>query len=95
MFTKRILFKGFDQKKKNPKIINYLNELKKKFYNNSNSVLVSLSKNYKYSFDIKKIKNFKKYKNFRIFGMGGSILGAEAIYFFLKKKNKKKFFFYQ
>ena len=93
MFTKRILFKGFDQKKKNPKIINYLNELKKKFYNNSNSVLVSLSKNYKYSFDIKKIKNFKKYKNFRIFGMGGSILGAEAIYFFLKKKIKKNFFF--
>ena len=38
---------------------------------------------------ILKIKNFKKVA---VIGMGGSILGTEAIYNF--KKNKRKFYFF-
>ena len=47
----------------------------------------------KYSFNLKKIKKFKKFKTVIIIGMGGSILGAKAIYSFLKFKIKKKFIF--
>ena len=93
MLTKRIRFKGFNKKTKVNKIKNHLNELKKNFYNNLDPILISLSKKYKYSFNVKKIDNLKKFKSFRIFGMGGSILGSEAIYSFLKKKVKRKFFF--
>mgnify|MGYP001219487949 CR=1 FL=1 len=40
-----------------------------------------------------KYNNFKKYKTIVIIGMGGSILGAKAIYSFLKHKIKKKLIF--
>ena len=47
----------------------------------------------KYNFILKKVKNFKKFKTIIIIGMGGSILGAKAIYSFLKYKINKKFIF--
>ena len=40
-----------------------------------------------------KFKKFKKFKTIFIIGMGGSILGAQAIYDFLKHKIKKNFIF--
>ena len=40
-----------------------------------------------------KYNKFKKYKTIVIIGMGGSILGAKAIYSFLKHKIKKKLIF--
>jgi glucose-6-phosphate isomerase len=40
------------------------------------------------------INKFKKYKKIAIIGMGGSILGSEAIYNFFKKKIKKKVYFF-
>ena len=40
-----------------------------------------------------KFKKFKKFKTIFIIGMGGSILGAKAIYDFLKHKTKKNFIF--
>ena len=40
-----------------------------------------------------KYSNFKKYKTIIIIGMGGSILGAKAIYSFLKHKIKKELIF--
>ena len=40
-----------------------------------------------------KFKKFKKFKTIFIIGMGGSILGAKAIYDFLKHKIKKNFIF--
>ena len=52
-----------------------------------------LSLQYKYSANLTKISKLKKFRICRIVGMGGSVLGAEAIYNFLKKKIKKKFFF--
>tara|TARA_B100000029_G_scaffold196901_1_gene194941 strand:+ start:586 stop:1707 length:1122 start_codon:yes stop_codon:yes gene_type:complete len=47
----------------------------------------------RYNFSLEKVKNFKKFKTVIIIGMGGSILGAKAIYSFLKKKINKKFIF--
>ena len=43
---------------------------------------------YKNSYDRSLVKKYKKSENFRILGMGGSILGTEAIYQFLKHKNE-------
>ncbi|MDC3031078.1 glucose-6-phosphate isomerase, partial [Candidatus Pelagibacter sp.] len=37
---------------------------------------------------------YKKYLNYRVIGMGGSLLGTKAIYDFLKKKIKKNFYFF-
>ena len=53
-----------------------------------------LSQDFKINFNLRDLKKFKKFKNIAIIGMGGSILGAEAIYSFLEKKIKKKIFFF-
>ena len=52
-----------------------------------------LSKKFNFDFDKKNFKNFTKYKNIIIIGMGGSVLGAHSIYSFLKKKVNKNFIF--
>ena len=64
-----------------------------KLINSKSQVLNSLDKSYKFSYDKKKILRFKKNKNFRVIGMGGSILGTQAIHDFLRHKIKKKFIF--
>jgi glucose-6-phosphate isomerase len=84
-----MIFKNFLNIKNN-KII------KKDFQNllkNQPLLFETLKPTYKYSYSKKTIFKYKKFSNIRIIGMGGSILGAEAIYGFLKKKNKKKFTF--
>ncbi len=68
------------------------NEIKK--LNLSNSPLSSLSKNFKYNFEFKEINRFKRLKTIIVIGMGGSILGAQAIHQFLKDKIKKDFIFF-
>ena len=60
----------------------------------NNQVIKSLKTSYQNSFERKKILKYKKASNFRIIGMGGSSLGANAIYDFLKKKIKKNFLFF-
>ena len=85
MLTKNILFKGF------PNTKNY-KKIKKNFQNlieNQPKLFDTLKPNYKYSYSKKKISKYKKFSNIRIIGMGGSILGSEAIYSFLKQKIKK------
>jgi len=52
-----------------------------------------LSNKFKFNFEKKDIDQFKRFKNVVIIGMGGSILGSEAIYLFLRKKIKKNFLF--
>ena len=89
MLTSRINFINFKQQKKNKKIKQLLNETLK----NRNEVVQSLDKKYKNSYKINKLRKFKTSKNFKIIGMGGSILGAQAIYDFLKPKIKKNFEF--
>ena len=89
MLTSNISFKAFKEKGKN------LNLNKKLFFllRENNEVLKSLSKKYRDSFDSKKFKKYKKNFNFRVIGMGGSILGTKTIYEFLGEKIKKKFSF--
>ena len=89
MFTSGINFINFKQQKKNKKIKQLLNKTLK----NRNEVIQSLDKNYKNSYNINKLSKFKTSKNFKIIGMGGSTLGARAIYDFLKPKIKKNFEF--
>ena len=89
MFTKNISFKNFFIKKKNFSVKKNLNLILKK----KNQVISSLSKSYKDSYSKKNTKHFNKKFDYRIIGMGGSTLGAQAIYDFLKKKIKKKFIF--
>ena len=92
MLTKNINFNNFPYKKKN-NIKNIFNDIKKNYFLGKEQLLLSLSDRYKYSFDLKKISKLKKFSIYRIIGMGGSVLGAEAIYNFLKFKIKKKFIF--
>ena len=88
MFLKEIDFKEFNLKK-NLSLKKKLN----KILNKKNSVIESLSKNYKNSYDKKFLNQYKKSLNFRVIGMGGSILGTQAIYDFLRHKIKRKFEF--
>ena len=93
MLTKNIKFKKFIIKSKNYNTKSIYKNMIRNYRNGDLKLLSCLSKSYKYSYDKKLIKKYKKYPNFRIIGMGGSILGAEAIYQFLKHKIKKNFFF--
>ncbi len=92
MLTSRIKFTNFQIIKKNKISLSrsffQLNNLLSKF-----PILKTLSSNYKYSFNKKIIKKLNRYSTFRLIGMGGSTLGAEAIYQFLHNKTKKKFIF--
>ena len=96
MVFSNIDFKNFQEKKnKNKNKINkFLNNLIGSYLKKNNKILLSLSKKYHYNFNYEKLKKYKKkFDNFQIFGMGGSIHGAEAIYNFLKQRIKKKFVF--
>ena len=60
--------------------------------NHKNSIYNIFNKKLNLNFKFNKLKRFKKYQNIVIIGMGGSILGSEAIYDFLKKIKEKIFF---
>ncbi len=92
MFSKNIDFKNFNIKKNNLKEKENLKKILKIFLNEKNQVLASLKKNYKNAYSKKILIKFKKIKQFRLIGMGGSILGARAIYNFLSPKLKKFIF---
>jgi glucose-6-phosphate isomerase len=89
MLTQNISFKNFLTKNRNILVKKKLNLILKE----KNQVINSLSKSYKDSFSKKNINHFNKKFDYRIIGMGGSTLGAQAIYDFLKKKIKKNFIF--
>ena len=94
MFTKNIKFKNFI-KKKNSKINKILrNILNDKSFVKKYPFLESFNKNYKYSYQKKKVNLLKKFSEVNLVGIGGSILGAETIYNFLNHKINKKFNFY-
>jgi len=84
-----MIFKNFLNIKNNQKI-------KKDFYNLLKvqpRLFETLKPTYKYSYSKKLISKYQKLSNIRIIGMGGSILGSEAIYYFLKQKIKKNITF--
>ena len=91
MLTSNIKFTNFYKKNKNKK--SDLNKLKKLEWIKNFKFLLSFTKNYNYSYSKKYLKKYKNFKNFRIIGMGGSILGSKAIYAFLHHKVKKNFEF--
>ena len=53
------------------------------------SVFHTLSKKFKLNYNSNQLKSYRKYKRIIFIGMGGSILGAEAINHFILKKNNK------
>ena len=100
--NKKIIYKNFIQKEYlnstyNKTISQNYKKIFKKLFLNINKTedqLHFLSKNFKFNFKQKDLNKFKKFKNVAVIGMGGSILGAEAIHCFLKKKIKKNFLFF-
>ena len=74
-------------KKYKKSILEIHNEVKSK------KTLSVLNRNFKFNFNFSDLQNFKKFKSIAIIGMGGSILGLQAIYNFLQKKISKKFTF--
>jgi len=89
MITSGINFINFKIKKKSNLVKNFFFSLLKK----KNEVINFLSKEYKNSFNKKAINKYKKVSNYQIIGMGGSTLGAQAIYDFLNHKIRSKFNF--
>ena len=85
MLSKDIKFKNFNIKSSSKKIKNDLYKILKE----DNEILNSLRPTYKYSYNKKLIKDLKKENVLSIIGMGGSVLGTQAIYHFLKHKIKK------
>ena len=94
MLKKFFLFKNFQKKflikRDKKKVIRILNQL----LNKNIQTIKSLSNDYENSYKKKQLSKYKKkFLNYRLIGMGGSILGAKAIYNFLKHKIKKNFIF--
>jgi len=89
MLTKNIFFKNF----KNPKNYNSISNFFLSILKEENAIIQSLKPNYLNSFKKKQLSKYKKFLNYRIIGMGGSSLGAQAIFEFLKNKIKKNFIF--
>ena len=89
MVSQKIQIKNFKFKKKNKDILKTLYSLIK----DKSQLTLSLGSKYKNNYNFKKLINKFNKSNIRIFGMGGSILGAKAIYNFLKEKIKKKIIF--
>ena len=83
--------------------IKFSKKLRKTFKKRFNKIIENIdthentfhmfSKKFKLNFTIKELKKFNKFKTIIILGMGGSILGANAVYETLNKKIKKKFYF--
>jgi len=94
MLTKNINFKNFTNKFTNKFNNEKIKKNLKIILNENNEIFKSLTPVYKYQYDKNLIKKFKKEKNFKVIGMGGSILGTQAIHDFLKHKIKKKINFY-
>ena len=89
MITQGISFTNFLIKNKKLEVKKNLKSILKE----KNQIIYSLSNSYKDSFSKKNIKHLNKRFDYQIIGMGGSTLGAQAIYDFLKKKIKRNFTF--
>jgi glucose-6-phosphate isomerase len=89
MLTPGISFVNFKKKNKSLKLRRNLQSI----INDKNEILKSLSKNYRDSYKKNFVDKYKAFSNYRVIGMGGSILGTRTIYEFLKHKIKKNFLF--
>ena len=87
--TEAIYFKNFKKKRVNIRLFKLLKDLTSK----ENQIIRSLTSSYQNSYSNSIILKLKKYSEIKLIGMGGSTLGARAIYSFLKDKIKKNFIF--
>jgi glucose-6-phosphate isomerase len=74
-----------------------LNKIIKKIYNNldnKKNTFHIFSKKLIFNFSKSNFKRFKKYNSIILIGMGGSAIGAKAIYSFMEEKVKKNFIFF-
>ena len=85
--------KNSHQKKYNERLQEIMLTLNEDVHNLKKTLSV-LSKDYKFNLKLKDLKKFNKFEVIVLIGMGGSILGTEAIYNFLKKNIKKKIYFF-
>ena len=89
MLTSGISFVNFNKKNKSLRLGRNLQSI----INDKNEILNSLSNNYRDSYKKNFVDKYKAFSNYRLIGMGGSILGTRTIYEFLKHKIKKNFLF--
>ena len=89
MLTSGISFVNFNKKNKSLRLRRNLQSI----INDKNEILNSLSNNYRDSYKKNFVDKYKAFSNYRVIGMGGSILGTRTIYEFLKQKIKKNFLF--
>ena len=85
MIKKNFIQKEYIQRKIQEKLLNKFEKIFfgiKKDLNNQNKIYNVLSNNYKFNFNFKDLRKFKKYNSIVMIGMGGSILGANSIYEF-------------
>ena len=61
---------------------------------NSKKTLNILDSKFKFNFKTKDLEKFRKFRTIALIGMGGSILGSEAVYNYLEEKIKKKIYFF-
>ena len=89
MLTSGISFVNFNKKNKSLRLGRNLQSI----INDKNEILNSLSNNYRDSYKKNFVNKYKVFSNYRVIGMGGSILGTRTIYEFLNHKIKKNFLF--
>ena len=102
MKNKNLIFKNnlryFNREKYDSRqVLRYLPNAFLKFKNNlcnTQKTEYVLDKKFNFSFSFSELRKFKRFQTIAIIGMGGSILGIEAIYKFLEKKIKKKVYFF-
>ena len=80
--------------KKLTKEFNKIFDKTQKDINSPKKTLNVLNKKFTFNFKTKDLQKFKEFKNIAVVGMGGSILGSEAINNFLGKKIKKRLYFF-
>ena len=98
----KIIYQNFFQNKSidlriKKKLDNKFSKIINNIFNNLNNTkdtFHSLSNKFEFNFKIKDLNKFKKFNTVVVIGMGGSILGTEAIYSFLENKIKKNFLFF-
>ena len=92
MLSRNIKFENFKTKSIGKKLKTLFKNLVRNKDNKEN-LINSFTSSYSYSYNKQQLKKYKKYNIYQIFGMGGSSLGAQAIYDFLKINIKKSSIF--
>ena len=97
LFLKNIIQKKYLNHRLNKKFLKSYPKIIKDIKDNiddATKIYNVLGDNFKFNFKFQDLKKFKKFNTIALIGIGGSILGSEAIYDFLKKKIKKEIFFF-